>query len=271
MSRIALICGAGRLPMILTRALEAAGDPPVLAHMAGFEIEGAEGREAIAFRLERLVPFLNQLLDMGVDRVVFAGAVRRPRLDPAQFDPQTAMMVPRILSAMQQGDDATLREVLAIFEESGLAVQGADHVMPDLVPAEGVLSTRQPDARDMADATRAAAIVAALGQVDVGQGAVVARGLCLAVEALPGTDAMLRQVAALEALAPKGAGLLYKAAKPGQDRRVDLPTLGPETLRGAAAAGLAGVCFKAGGVLLIDRTEMVAEADRLGLFLWARG
>jgi hypothetical protein len=99
----------------------------------------------------------------------------------------------------------------------------------------------------------------------------VAQGLCLAVEALPGTDAMLAQVAALpEALRPRRQGLLYKAAKPGQDRRVDLPTIGLGTMRQAAAAGLAGVVFQAGSVICLDQPALRAEAEAQGLFLWAR-
>ncbi len=136
-----------------------------------------------------------------------------------------------------------------------------------------MLTAAQPGKADEKDATRAAAIVAALGQADVGQGAVVAQGLCLALETLPGTDAMLRFVAGLDDLRPdpKGAkGLLYKAPKPGQERRVDLPALGPGTVRAAAEAGLGGIAFEAGGVMLLDRDQMLAEADRLGLFLWAR-
>ncbi|MFN3577832.1 MAG: UDP-2,3-diacylglucosamine diphosphatase LpxI domain-containing protein, partial [Tabrizicola sp.] len=68
----------------------------------------------------------------------------------------------------------------------------------------------------------------------------------------------------------RGRGVFYKAAKPGQDRRVDLPTLGPDTLRGAAAAGLAGVAFEAGSVICLDLPEMRRLAGELGLFLWAR-
>lgn len=265
MSRIAIIAGGGRLPQILANAL----DDPVVAVLQGAGIPAPEGAEG--FRIERLAPFMERLHDLEVDRIVFGGAVQRPRLDPEHFDPRTAMMVPRMLSAMQQGDDATLREVIAIFEEDGFQVVAAHEVVPDMVPAEGVLTVAQPDERARKDAARAASIVEALGAADVGQGAVVSRGLCLAAEALPGTDAMLSQVAALGPLKPERAGLLYKAPKPGQDLRVDLPALGPETVRGAAAAGLSGIAFEAGGVLLIDRAEMVAEADRLGLFLWSRG
>ena len=88
---------------------------------------------------------------------------------------------------------------------------------------------------------------------------------------MPGTDVMLAQVASLsDALRPKHRGLAYKAAKPGQDRRVDLPTVGIPTLQGVAAAGLAGLAFQAGSVICLDLPRLQAEADRLGLFLWAR-
>jgi len=161
--------------------------------------------------------------------------------------------------------------VIAIFEEAGFTVAGVADVAPDLLPGPGVLAGA-PSAADQADAARAAAIVAALGAVDVGQGAVVAQGLCLAVETLPGTDAMLDFVAATARRPdPAGArGVMFKAAKPGQDRRIDLPTLGLQTLARAHAAGLAGVAFQAGDVIVLDRAAMLAEAERLGLFLWAR-
>ena len=270
--RTAIIAGRGRLPMLLCEALEAAGAAPVLAELEGFAVEGAGARPVERFRVERLVPFLDRLHDLGVVRVAFAGAVQRPRLEPALFDARTAALVPRLVAAMQAGDDATLREVIALFEEAGFAVAGAAELVPELVPGPGVLGAHAPAEADATDAARAADIVAALGAVDVGQGAVVARGLCLAVEALPGTDAMLAALAALPrpALLPRPAGLLYKAPKPGQDRRIDLPALGPATVAAAVAAGLAGIAFEAGGTLLLDRTEAVAAADAAGLFLWAR-
>lgn len=268
----AIIAGTGALPGLLAGALAARGAAFVLAEMEGFP-SGVSNVEPLRFRVERLVPFLDHLVGAGVDRVVFAGAVRRPRLEPELFDPRTAVLVPRLLAAMQGGDDATLREVIAVFEEWGLSVVGAETILPDLVPGPGLLAGA-PSEADRRDAARGAEIVAALGAVDVGQGAVVAQGLCLAVEALPGTDAMLDGVAATGAALrpdPAGArGIFYKAPKPGQDRRVDLPALGPETVRRAAAAGLAGIAWEAGGVMLLDRSAMVRAAEAAGLFLWAR-
>ena len=266
MSTLAIIAGRGDLPAALVAAL---AEAPLICALDGFVPAGVV--VDLVFRVERLALFLRHLEDAGVTRVVFAGAVTRTRLDPSLFDPHTAQMVPRLLAAMQAGDDATLREVVAIFEEAGFAVVSVPDIAPALVPGPGILAG-VVSAVDQTDATRAALIVAALGAVDVGQGCVVAAGLCLAVEALPGTDAMLANVALIPTtLRPNDArGVFYKAAKPGQDRRMDLPTIGVQTIRGAATAGLGGIAFAAGEVICLDLPGVQAEATRLGLFLWAR-
>ncbi|SOC08130.1 LpxI family protein [Rhodobacter maris] len=264
MSATALIAGAGALP----RLLIAAAPEMLVCQLEGFE--ALPGAEVLRFRIERLVPFFDALAERGIDRVCLAGAMQRPRLEPEFFDARTAALVPRLLGAMQAGDDATLRAVIGLFEEFDFEVIGADAICPDLVPGAGVLCGTL-SAEDQRDAARAAEIVAALGAVDVGQGAVVARGLCLGVEALPGTDAMLDFVAQHRALAPAPTtGVFYKAPKPGQDRRIDLPALGPQTIAKAAAAGLAGIAFEAGGVLLLDRDATLRAAEAAGLFLWGR-
>ncbi|PZQ99579.1 MAG: DUF1009 domain-containing protein [Cereibacter sphaeroides] len=265
--RTALIAGQGALPGILAAVLDA----PLIAALDGFAPDGLS--PDITFRVERLVPFLDRLEQEGVTRVVFAGAVRRPRLDPALFDAATAQLVPQLLAGMQSGDDAALSAVISIFEEAGFTVAGIGQVAPQLIPGPGVLAGKVTDA-DRRDAVRAAAVVAAMGAADVGQGAVVAQGLCLAVEALPGTDAMLDFVARTGAALrpdPSGPkGLLYKAPKPEQERRIDLPALGLATIARAADAGLGGIAWEAGGVLLLDREAMIEAAERAGLFLWSR-
>ena len=265
--RTAIIAGQGRLPAAIAAAMT---EPPLVAALDGFAPEGLT--VDLRFRVERLVPFLRALERDGFGQVIFAGAVTRPRLDPALLDEATAGLLPRLMAAMQLGDDATLRVVIELFEEFGFTVAGVEDVAPALLPGPGVLAGTV-SARDEADAARAEGIVAALGAVDVGQGAVVAQGLCLGVEALPGTDALLAQVAEIGTLRPdptRGKGVFYKAAKPGQDRRIDLPTLGTDTLRGVAAAGLGGLAFQAGSVICLDLAEMRRLADDLGLFLWAR-
>lgn len=264
MSNVAVIAGEGRLAPAVVGALKT-------RHV--YALDGLSPEvEATPFRLERLVPFLDKLADDGVTQVVFAGAIRRPRLEPELFDPQTMMLVPRIVAAMQTGDDAALREVLAVFEESGLEVMSVDQILPELVPQEGILAG-DPQPCDCADAETAANLMARVGLLDIGQGLVVAQGLCLAVETLPGTEAMLKFAGEYRDLRPNlnGAkGVIYKAPKPGQDRRIDLPTVGPDTVQQAKQAGLAGIVWQAGGIILLERERTIADAQDAGLFLWAR-
>ena len=268
MTRTALIAGRGALPTALIGAMDQA---PLICAPDGFSPDGLAVDQM--FRIERLAIFLNWLVDQQVTRVVFAGAVQRPRLDPSLMDPMSAQILPRIMAAFQAGDDATLRAIIGIFEEAGLAVVGVADINAALVPGPGLLAG-QTSAIDDRDATRAALIVAALGGVDVGQGAVVQQGLCLGVEVLAGSDAMLDGVAGLApGLRPdpaRGRGVFYKAPKPGQDIRIDLPTLGVHSVERAAAAGLAGIAWQAGGVICLDLPAMIVCADQEGLFLWAR-
>lgn len=271
---VAIVAGRGALPVALARALRDGGRSVVLAEMAGHAADNPDGLPVIPFRVEKLGALFKALRSAGVVEVVFAGAVARPRLDPAQFDFKTMTLAPRFLPALKGGDDAILRAVLDIFAAEGFAVRAAHEIAPGLLPPQGVLTRAQPGARDRKDAARAAGIVAALSAVDVGQGAVVAGGLALGIEALPGTDRMLAQVAALPSdLRPDPAvarGVLFKGPKAGQDRRVDLPVIGPDTVTAAAAAGLSGVVIAAEGVMVLSRDRAVQVADAAGLFLWVR-
>lgn len=269
MSLTAIIAGTGALPGHLAAALPEARRLVAAPEGLAVAVSGPVTR----FRIERLVPFLDHLADAGVTRVAFAGAMRRPRLEAELFDARTAQLVPRLLAALGQGDDAGLRAVAGLFEDFGFEVVAAAALAPDLVPAAGVICGA-PSAADRDDAARAAALVADLGRHDIGQGAVVAQGLCLALETLPGTDAMLDFVAGHAAgLRPDpagGKGVLFKGPKPGQDRRIDLPAIGPETVRRAAAAGLAGIAWEAGGTMLVTPDAVRQAAEAAGLFLWAR-
>lgn len=262
MSTTALIAGTGALPGLLLRARP----DLVLCELEGFPVEGGD-RVPLRFRVERLVPFLNDLRARGVREVCFAGAIQRPAIEASKFDFRTLTLVPRILSALKAGgDDATLRAVIALFEERGFEVIGADKIAPGLLANEGVLCGKPSD-QDRSDMRRARTIVAALGALDVGQGAVVARSLCLAVEALPGTDAMLDFVA-LTRKAHHTGGVLLKMPKPGQDLRIDMPAIGPRTVEKAAAARLSSIVWQAGGALLLDREATIRAAEAAGIALW---
>jgi len=219
----------------------------------------------VMIRMGAASEILAQLRAAGCTDVVLVGPVRRPSLMDLRPDAEGARIMARIGRAAFAGDDGLLAAIVRVLGEEGFRVLGAHEVLTEAVGPSGQMGRISPDAAAMGDITRGAAVVRALGQVDVGQGCVVQQGIVLAVEAIEGTDAMLARAAGLARPGP--GGVLVKLVKPGQDRRADLPTIGPATLRAAAAAGLRGVAFEAGGTLLTDRSARITEADAAGLFL----
>lgn len=268
---LAIVAGRGELPRLLAEECARRGRPYRVVIFQGVELPWLDGHPSIAARFEKPGRLFSALRAAGMGAVVFAGGLARPAIRPLAFDLKMLCLAPRLLRGIRTGDDATLRLVAAIFEAEGFRVEAAQDILPDLPATPGVHSRALPTDTDRADAARAAAIVAAMGAVDVGQGAVVAGGICLGLESIQGTDAMLAFVAATDpGLRPKAKGVLFKGPKPAQDRRMDFPAIGPGTLQNAAKAGLAGVVVEAGGVMILDHAATVAAADAGGLFLWAR-
>lgn len=269
---IALIAGTGALPGLLVDALSAAGDPPVVCEMEGFVPDIRADLPRLRFRIETLGTFLDTLKARGISRICMAGAVRRPQIDPGAIDVLTAPLVPRLIDAMAKGDDGTLRGIIAIFEERGFEVVGADRFLPHLLPQSGGLTRRTASPTQQADAQVGQAEIATMGRTDTGQACVVLSGVVMAREDAGGTDAMLERLLNAGWSAPTGnsAGILFKATKPTQDRRADLPVIGPTTARLAGKAGLAGIVIQAGAVMVIDLPQVVRILDAQNMFLWVR-
>lgn len=251
---LALIAGQGGLPPVLVQRL-----PDVhLCELEQFPSDVARDIPRQVFRLEHLGSFVAGLASRGITRLCMAGAVRRPAIDPALIDAATVPIVPRLQAALARGDDGTLREIIALFEEAGIAVIGAHELVPELLPP--VDESASVAREDVAAATEALHAMAAR---DLGQALVIRDGTVIAQEDDRGTDAMLADLADGHAR----GGVLFKAPKPGQELRVDMPLIGVETARGAARAGLAGIAIPCGGVMVLDMAAVVARLDRSHMFL----
>ncbi len=203
--------------------------------------------------------------------LVIIGGVNRPDFDNVRVDFGAIKTLPFLLSLAKGGDDYVLSRIVRFFEDKGYRVHGAGDVLPDLVMPEGNLATRKPSSEDRDDIETGFDVVRTLGRLDIGQAAVVAKGRVLAVEAAEGTDAMLMRCADIRRQGRSHgfrSGVLVKAPKPGQEERIDMPTIGPETIRRAAAAGLSGVAVAAGHVLIADRQRTVDAAKAGKLFLF---
>jgi len=269
---LAILAGRGTLPQRIAEDRAARGLPYLVVSF-GPGAEWMRTHPHQCHRFERPGGLFAALRRAGFGAVVFAGGMDRPRLNPLAFDLKGLTVAPRVLALMARGDDGLLSGLARIFEAEGFRLLAAQDCLPGLTEGPGVPTRARPSAADRADAARAGAILAALGPLDVAQAAVVARGVCLGVEAVEGTDALLARIAALpegkRAHCPPPSGVLVKRPKPGQDRRADWPAIGPETVAGAAAAGLSGIAVEAGGALILERAETLAAADRAGLFLWS--
>lgn len=267
---LGIVAGGGELPLRVARAALASGRPVFAAVIEGWADPapwrdlphlhaplGAVGRVLEAFRAR------------GVRQLVLAGAARRPSMLGLRLDATGIRLAARLGRAVFLGDDGLLRAIARVLAEEGLEVVAPHAILADLLPAAGLLTAGgpAPDAAARADIARGIAVCRALGAADVGQAVVVQQGLVLGVEAIEGTDALLARCAGLRREGP--GGVLVKLAKPGQDRRLDLPGIGPSTVAGAAAAGLRGIAVEAGATILVDRPATFAAAREAGLFLLA--
>ncbi|MBC6980768.1 LpxI family protein [Caulobacter sp. 17J80-11] len=272
MQKLGLLAGGGDLPHAIAAWCERANRPLFVVRLKGFASPGLERYPGAEIGIAEYGRCLDALKKAGCEAVCLAGIVARPDFSALKPDLKGLAILPGAVAAARKGDDGLLRYLVGQFEKEGFRVEGADEVMLDLTLDEGALGALQPPPEALGDVARALEVARAIGRLDVGQGAVVADGLVLAVEAQEGTDAMLRRVAELPAEirgAPDARqGVLAKAPKPIQERRVDLPTIGPRTVENAAAAGLAGIVGEAGSLIVLDREAVIETADRLGLFVW---
>jgi DUF1009 family protein len=270
--KLGLIAGGGELPIRLATQCAAVGRPLYAIRLKGMADPAMAAFDGGDFGIAELGKCLKALRAAECQAVCLAGIVKRPDFSKLMPDARGLKALPGVIAAARRGDDALLRFLIGEFEAEGFAVEGAHEVAAGLALGPGPLGRVEPGVRHMADVIKAFRVAGEIGRLDVGQGAVVCEGLVLAVEAQEGTDAMLARCADLpidlRGSPQRPRGVLAKRPKPIQEQRVDLPTIGVATVRGAARAGLAGIVGEAGKMLVMDRAAVVAAADGLGLFVF---
>lgn len=264
---LGIIAGKGSLPLSVAQAAVAAGRPVFILGIRGTSDPSIEKYNHAWVRSGAIGKALALLKQQNCRELVLIGPMDRPNIFTFWPDWGALRVLPEIFGLLRQGDDGLLSGVVKYFEEvHGFCILPAEEIAGGLVAPVGVSSTRKPSAGDMKDVHLAVQIVRERGALDLGQGAIVAREEVLEVEDETGTDAMLRRAVASRRGAER-QGVLVKLPKPGQERRVDLPTIGIKTVENAAAAGLVGIAYEAAGALFVDFETTVARADALGLFV----
>jgi UDP-2,3-diacylglucosamine hydrolase len=271
-SPIGLIAGGGVTPFAVADSMVARGIKPVLFALKGvcdpvavarfrhhWISVGQLGRAEKLFRTENCRD------------LVFIGTLVRPALSEIRLDWGTLRVIGRVWAAFRGGDDHLLSGIGRILEQDGFRMVGIRDVAPDLLMPEGCLTRTVPDDNAAADITRGREVLRALSPFDIGQAVVVIDGHVVGVEDIEGTDGLLARVALLRRegriRANATRGVLVKAPKSGQDLRFDLPTIGPRTIEGAAAARLAGIAIVAGNTIVVEPQAMIGAADAAGLFV----
>ncbi len=268
MKKLGIIAGGGGLPCDVARAAVADNRP---VHLIG--IEGEADQQISQFshswvkwgEIGRLFAILRE--ENCVD-VVIIGHVKRPDLSQVRMDLGALKLLPFIMKLKTGGDDSILSKIAGLFEDKGHRVCSVLDLVPSLAADLGEMSTSKPGASDQEDIAKGLDVVAAMGRFDVGQAVVVVNGHVIAVEGAEGTDQMLERCQSLRQWGRKGRhGVLVKAPKPSQDRRIDLPTIGPKTVELALAANLAGIAIAAGETLIADKTATIKAANKAKLFV----
>jgi len=272
---IGIICGSGSIPLAVAAAVERRGRRVMLFALRGF----VDARAVAAYphcwiAIGQFGRFRRLARAEGCRDLVLVGGLVRPAIRQVRLDWATLVEMPRIIRAFRGGDDHLLTGIGRILEGDGFRVLGAHEVAPDITAPSGALGRHRPDAGSAADIARGFEMLSAMSPFDVGQAVVIGKGHVLAVEAAEGTDAMLQRVAALREAGrirlPRGVGVLIKAPKQRQDRRFDLPSIGPDTVLHAAQAGLAGIAVVAAGTIVAEPQRLVEAADANGLFVLGR-
>ncbi|HER27300.1 MAG TPA: LpxI family protein [Rhodospirillales bacterium] len=268
--KLGILAGGGELPWRLISACKESGreffviafnnqaDPQLLFAAGGENMPHAWVRLGAAGKT------LDLLKKAGVGDLVLVGSIKRPTLGQLMPDLWATKFLAKT-GAASLGDDGILKALIKALEGEGFNLLGIDDLLPDMLTPQGVFGACQPSANDRTDIKAALAAALDIGAQDIGQGAVARNGVVIATESAAGTDAML---AALDPLVGgERSGVLVKVAKPGQEKRADLPTIGVDTVSAAAAAGLSGIAVQAGGSLVVALDQVVAAADAGGLFV----
>lgn len=260
--RYALIAGSGRFPVL---ALEQAGKLGHRVVAVGIKEEASPEIEALAPRcywislgqLGRLIEILKQ---EGIDEVMLAGQVRHARIfSSIRPDWRLAKL---LASLPEKNTDSLIGGVVDVLEKQGIRVVDSTSLLKPLIAEEGVLTKRKPARDELADISYGRRIANALAGFDVGQSVVICERACVAVEAMEGTDAMLRRAASL------ASGRPLRLVKVGRRRKhllFDVPVAGSSTIPVMVETRTTAMAVDAGRTLLLDRERMLAQADGAGI------
>lgn len=268
-SPIGILAGSGALPRMLIEGARRLGRPVFIIAFKDFcDAETVADHPHCWVRLGAAGEIINALKQAGCRDIVMGGAIRRPSYSELRPDWRgTRFLLKSGVHLL--GDDGLLKAVRHELEEvEGFKLLSVADVIQDLITADNLHIGPCATAQAQQDIARGISIIDSLSQQDVGQAVVVQQGLVLAIEAIEGTAAMLQRAGELKRNGE--GGVLVKFSKLGQDKAVDLPTIGPATVDQAIAAGLSGICIEAEASLILEYDLVEQKAQAANIFIISR-
>lgn len=265
-AKIGIVAGGGNLPQLLVKYCQDHQIPYIVACISGNADKSlfADDPSCFWMRIGQAGTGFERFKEQKVQNVVLIGTIRRPTLADLVPDFRTAAFFAKV-GLKSLGDDGILRAIVKEIEQENMKVVGIHEIMPDILFKEGVLTKTKPDKQALEDIKRGAQIAFELGKLDVGQSVVVQQGLVLGLEGIEGTDELIKRCGSYKRQGV--GGVLVKLRKPQQDMRLDLPTIGVQTIETAHASGLRGLAVHTGNAIIVDEPEVIKRANKYKMFL----
>ena len=269
-NKLAVISGEGMLPQLIFKEAERIGLEVWAFYPSKLDIEAPNNTQRVEFNPLDIEGLFLELKRRKISDVVFAGKITRSTNNYMKLQKSDNLFSNQINPILQQTDDKVLRKIGSLFEDFGFNIRGILEILPNSLASEAILTNKEPSSQDKSDIIKALDYQAIISGSDIGQSVVVANGLCLGLETLPGTDAMLDFVKRFKNRAQEDmikSGILYKAIKADQDMRFDVPVVGKTTIRKVKEANLRGIALKKDSVIIIEKQKVVQLADKLDIFI----
>ena len=266
-NRYGLIAGNGRFPFLVLEAARSQGIDMVVAAIKEEtfpEIE-KQARTVHWLSLGQLGKLIKTFKAEGVTQAIMAGQVKHKQIFSGILPDLKMMQV--LASLATRNTDSLIGAVARVLEDEGIHLMESTAFLEPLLPKPGILTGRSPSDDEQRDLDYGYKLARELGRLDVGQTVVVSDAACIAVEAMEGTDAVIERAASLA----NGRALrVVKLAKPNQDLRFDVPVIGIPTIEVMKRSGATAMTIEARKTLMIDRNELLRDADAAGIAIVAK-
>jgi UDP-2,3-diacylglucosamine hydrolase len=264
---LAIFAGRGPLPKMLIEDCQKKGRKFLVFLLEGEKYEtDYSAFNPIKLSYGEVEKFLAAIHSNQIKNLIFIGGVTKPNFSSLKVDKRGAVLLAKILANKILGDDAVLRAVIKFFEKEGLKILRIDELLDCVISTKSTLTRHQPTTQNFEDIALGMKAIKSFSHFDVGQSLVIAQKQIIAVEALEGTDEMIKRCASLK-VEYKNNAVLLKMKKAKQSLKADLPTIGVETIKNCFESKIGGIAIQANSTLVLDKAEVIKKADELGLFL----